>query len=66
MGKGIRELQEANVVPITVIPGAPHIEAMGVYPSVETLAAQGILVVLLVFATLKTFWPGHKTEGAEA
>jgi high-affinity iron transporter len=66
MGKGIRELQEANVVPITVIPGVPHIEAMGIYPSVETLAAQGILVVLLIFATLKTFWPGHKTEGAEA
>jgi high-affinity iron transporter len=66
MGKGIRELQEANVVPITVIPGAPHIEAMGIYPSVETLAAQGLLVALLIFATLKTFWPGHKTEGAEA
>lgn len=66
MGKGIRELQEANVVPITVIQGVPHIEAMGIYPSVETLAAQGILVVLLIFATLKTFWPGHKIEGAEA
>jgi high-affinity iron transporter len=66
MGKGIRELQEANVAPITVIPGAPHIEAMGIYPSVETLAAQGLLVVLLIFATLKTFWPGHRTEGAEA
>jgi high-affinity iron transporter len=66
MGKGIRELQEANVVPITVIQGVPHIEAMGIYPSVETLAAQGILVVLLIFATLKTFWPGHKTESAEA
>ncbi|GAC1410189.1 MAG: hypothetical protein NVSMB53_03770 [Gemmatimonadaceae bacterium] len=66
MGKGIRELQEANVVPITVIPAAPHIETMGIYPSVETLAAQGLLVALLIFATLKTFWPGHKTEGAEA
>ncbi len=66
MGKGIRELQEANVVPITVIPGAPHIEAMGIYPSVETLAAQALLVVLLIFATLKTFWPGHRAEGAEA
>ena len=62
MGKGIRELQEANVMPITVVPGAPHIDAMGIYPSVETLAAQGILILLLIFATIKTFWPGHKQE----
>jgi len=68
MGKGIRELQEANVMPITVIPGAPHIDAMGIYPSVETMIAQGILVLLLIFATVKTFWPGRKPEagGAEA
>ena len=68
MGKGIRELQEANLMPITVVPGAPHIDAMGIYPSVETLTAQGILVLLLIFATVKTFWPGHKPEdgGGEA
>jgi high-affinity iron transporter len=66
MGKGIRELQEANVMPITVVPGAPHIDAMGIYPSVETLIAQGILVLLLIFATVKTFWPGHKPEGGGA
>src|ERR1700694_6081747 len=62
MGRGIRELQEANVMPITVVPGVPHIDAMGIYPSVETLAAQGILILLLIFATIKTFWPGHKQE----
>ncbi len=66
MGKGIRELQEGNIMRITVIPGGPHVEAMGIYPSVETLTAQAILIVLLVFATIKTFWPGHTTEGAEA
>ncbi|MBC7895441.1 MAG: FTR1 family protein [Cytophagaceae bacterium] len=57
MGKGIRELQEGNVVPITVLPGFPHIEAMGLYPSVETLLAQSLLLVLFVFALAKTFWP---------
>ena len=40
MGKGIRELQEGNAVPITVIPGFPHVEALGLFPSVETLLAQ--------------------------
>jgi high-affinity iron transporter len=66
MGKGIRELQEGNIMRITVIPGAPHIDAMGIYPSVETLTAQAILIVLLIFATIRTFWPGHKVETGSA
>src|SRR5919112_5223916 len=57
MGKGVRELQEANLVPVTVIPGFPHVDAMGLFPSVETLLAQLLLVVLLLFALAKTFWP---------
>ncbi len=57
MGKGIAELQEGNIVPITVLPGWPHVEAMGIFPTVETLLAQAILVALFVFAILKTFWP---------
>lgn len=66
MGKGIRELQEGNIMPITVIPGGPHVDAMGIYPSVETLTAQGILIVLLIFATVKTFWPRREVEGSGA
>src|SRR5437762_3828796 len=62
MGKGVRELQEGNIMPITVIPGGPHVEAMGIYPSVETLTAQAILIVLLVFATVKTLWGGKGEE----
>ena len=68
MGKGSRELQEPDVMPITVVSGAPHIDALGIYPSVETMTAQGILVLLHIFATVKTIWPGRKPEdgGAEA
>jgi high-affinity iron transporter len=57
MGKGIRELQEGNAVPITTLPGWPHVDAMGIYPSVETLLAQAVLVLLFAFAVVKTFWP---------
>ncbi|MEO6446886.1 MAG: FTR1 family protein [Gemmatimonadaceae bacterium] len=57
MGKGIRELQEGNVVSITVLPGWPAVEGMGIFPSVETLLAQAFLLVLFVFAIVKTFWP---------
>jgi high-affinity iron transporter len=62
----VRELQEGNIMHITVIPGGPHVEAMGIYPSVETLVAQGILILLLIFATVRTFWPRHAPENAEA
>jgi high-affinity iron transporter len=58
-GKGIRELQEGNVIPITTLPGFPSIEAMGIYNTVETLLAQLLLLVLFVFAIVKTFWPSR-------
>jgi len=57
MGKGIRELQEGNLMTLTVIPGFPHVEALGLFPSVETLLGQALLIVLFVFALAKTFWP---------
>lgn len=57
MGKGIRELQEGNVVSITIIPGFPHVELLGLYPTVESLLAQLVLLALFVFALVKTFWP---------
>ncbi|MBM4194293.1 MAG: hypothetical protein FJ202_07950 [Gemmatimonadetes bacterium] len=57
LGKGIRELQEGGVVSLTVLPEWPSVEALGLFPSVETLLAQAVLLVLLVVALLKTFWP---------
>jgi high-affinity iron transporter len=55
-GKGVRELQEGDVVSITTLPGLPSIEAMGIYNTVETLLAQLLLLALFVFAIVKTFW----------
>src|SRR4051812_2924994 len=57
MGKGVRELQEGNALPITLIPGFPHVEALGLYPTWQTLLAQLVLLALFVFALAKTFWP---------
>lgn len=57
MGKGVRELQEGNAVPITLIPGFPHVEALGLYPTWQTILAQLLLLGLFVFALAKTFWP---------
>jgi high-affinity iron transporter len=57
MGKGVRELQEGNALPITAIPGFPHSEFLGLYPSWQGVLAQLALLLLFAFAVLKTFWP---------
>jgi high-affinity iron transporter len=57
MGNGIRELQEGNIVPISVIPGLPTVEALGLYPTWQTVLGQLVLLALFAFAVAKTFWP---------
>ncbi len=57
MGKGVRELQEGNAMPITMIHGLPTVDALGLYPTWETITAQILLLGLFVFALAKTFWP---------
>jgi high-affinity iron transporter len=54
-GKGIAELQEGAVVGTTVLPWAPRIPALGIYPTVESLALQGVLVLLLGAGLVWTF-----------
>jgi hypothetical protein len=54
-GKGVAELQEGGLVPTTIIPGGPRFPALGIYPTVETLLVQGILLVLLLIALVWTF-----------
>ena len=56
MGKGIAELQGGGVVPITVVSWAPQIERLGIYRTVESLTAQGILLLLLLGALVWTFY----------
>jgi high-affinity iron transporter len=57
LGKGIRELQEGNVIPITMMPRLPSVPSLGVFPSLETIVPQAILLVLFVFMLVKTFMP---------
>lgn len=44
-GTGIHELQEAGVVGLTPVDWAPSLAALGLFPTVETLLAQAVLVV---------------------
>ena len=54
-GAGIAELQEGGFVSLTPVAGVPRIPAIGLHPTVETLTAQGLLVVLALVALLWTF-----------
>ncbi len=49
-GKGIAELQAGRILPITYVPGAPHFSPLGMYPTVETMIAQGVLLGLALIA----------------
>jgi high-affinity iron transporter len=57
MGKGLRELQEGNVLSITPLEHGPYVGALGIFPSVETLIGQGILVLLALIALVVTLMP---------
>ncbi len=53
-GRGIFELQEVGAVGITPVSWAPRIAALGIFPTVESLAAQGVFLALLLYAVVVT------------
>ena len=54
-GKGVAELQEAGLVSLTPVAWGPRIPSMGIYPTVESLGLQGVLLVLAAIALVWTF-----------
>lgn len=63
-GKGVAELQGAGIVPLTVIESAPRVPMLGIYPTLESLAVQGVLVLLAIVAAAWALWGGPRTSGA--
>lgn len=45
-GGGIKELQEGDIIGVTSVNNIPSIDILGVYPTVETLLPQVVLVLL--------------------
>jgi high-affinity iron transporter len=54
-GKGIAELQESGLVSLTPVTWAPRLPAMGIYPTLESLGLQAVLVLLAAAALVWTF-----------
>lgn len=61
-GGAIKEFQDAMLIEATPVDGVPQITWLGLYPTVETLATQGI-VLLIVLGLM--FWQFRKTSGQD-
>lgn len=51
-GQSIRSFQEANLLPTTNLNIVPIIDFLGIYPTLETLLAQSIFIILVIFALI--------------
>lgn len=58
-GKGIAELQEGGIVGTTVLPslGWLRVPFLGIYPTVQSLALQAVLILLLLVALIAKLRP---------
>jgi high-affinity iron transporter len=56
-GKGVAELQSAQVISLTVVEKAPRLPVFGIYPTLESLALQGVLLVLALIAVVWAMRP---------
>lgn len=63
-GSGIRELQEASVVGTTLLPWFPEnillMEVFGLFPTLQTLLAQVIFMVLIALTFTYSRWQGSR------
>lgn len=57
IGKGIHSLQEAGFVGVFEIPLNLRVDILGIYPSVQSLAAQAVVILLFFYL----FWNDRKS-----
>lgn len=64
-GEGIKELQEAGVIGASPVPGVPMVSFLGIYPTVQSLLLQGLLLVAaLIGIVYQRFGESRKASGA--
>lgn len=55
VGKGLHEFQEGNILSITGLNFIPEIDLIGLYPTMETVTAQIIVLLAWIFAVIYSF-----------
>jgi high-affinity iron transporter len=67
-GKGIAELQEARILGTTVIPALLWLRVpfLGIYPTLQSLGLQGVLLVLLIVALVTKLKPAAASHQPSA
>jgi high-affinity iron transporter len=53
-GKGVGALQEAGMIPVTPLEGAPRITMVGLFPTAEAIAAQLVALAAIVMGFRST------------
>jgi high-affinity iron transporter len=66
VGNGIKELQEGNVIGVSPLPGVASIDILGIYPTVETLIPQIVLLVITVVTFVIQIRRGKRVKPAAA
>ena len=64
-GKGIGALQEAGSIPVTPLPGLPRVAWLGLFPTVEAIAAQLLMVLALIAGFRSAARPRQPALAAE-
>ncbi len=62
-GKGVAELQGAGWIGTTAVPWVPRVDFLGLYPTAQTLAAQGALLLCVVYALVVTLRRARRAAG---
>ncbi|MGI9534801.1 MAG: cytochrome c/FTR1 family iron permease, partial [Thermodesulfobacteriota bacterium] len=62
IGKGIHELQGAGIIGTTFLNYVPRIDILGIYPTLETLVPQSVILAAFIFAS---FWIANVSREKE-
>lgn len=65
-GSGIKELQEADVLRATPVNGFPTIDLLGVYPRVENLIAQAVVLLIIISLFIYARSKNKRLDSADA
>jgi high-affinity iron transporter len=58
IGQGVEALQAAGWISVTPLPFPPRVDLLGIYSTLETVLAQGFILLALVAAVI-WIWKGH-------